>query len=123
VLLETDGHTVCMTRCRRSLLQKRLRHTYSNTTEAEILVSVHMNGSSNPNTDYTTTLFGKWRKDKEPIHSVFDGRSALPTANGAGIITVRFPTVSSYGLSTRREGGNERRTNSQVGRKATPHEE
>jgi N-acetylmuramoyl-L-alanine amidase len=59
-LLAADGHTVCMTRTTNSeTLSNNDRYTYANTTGAKILVSIHMNGSSNPATDYTTTLLGK----------------------------------------------------------------
>ena len=59
-LLVADGHTVCMTRTTNSeTLSNNDRYTYANTTGAKILVSIHMNGSSNPATDYTTTLLGK----------------------------------------------------------------
>ena len=36
-----------------------------------VLVSIHMNGSADATADYTTTLFGKWRKDKELAYAVF----------------------------------------------------
>ena len=65
-LLQGDGSTVYMTRTSNSqTLSNNDRYTYANTTGANVLVSIHMNGSTNPSTDYTTTLFGKWRKDKE----------------------------------------------------------
>ena len=38
---------------------------------ANVLISIHMNGSSNSATDYTTTLFGKWRKDKAWANALF----------------------------------------------------
>jgi N-acetylmuramoyl-L-alanine amidase len=58
-LLEGDGCTVYMTRTSNSQsLSNNDRYTYANTTGANILVSIHMNGSTNPSTDYTTTLFG-----------------------------------------------------------------
>ena len=34
-----------------------------------------MNGASNASSDYTTTLFGKWRKDKELANTIFGSRS------------------------------------------------
>src|SRR5215217_5144460 len=74
------------------------RYTYANSTGADILVSIHMNGSSNPNQDYTTTLFGKWRKDKELAHAVFGGLSTLPAANGEGIIDRRQPYLFASGV-------------------------
>src|SRR4028118_1022108 len=90
-LLEAEGHAVCMTRTEDETLSNNDRYAYANTTGAEVLVSVHMNGSSDPATDYTTTLFGKWRKDKELAHAVFDGLSTLPAAYGAGTMRTRTP--------------------------------
>src|SRR5687768_9886692 len=64
-LLQTGGCTVYMTRTSNSqTLSNNDRYTYANKTGANILISIHMNGSTSPSTDYTTTLFGKWRKDK-----------------------------------------------------------
>lgn len=72
-LLESDGHRVCMTRTTNDeTLSNNDRYTYANTTGAKLLVSVHMNGSSNPDTNYTTTLYGKQRKDKELAVTVLD---------------------------------------------------
>ena len=98
-LLEADGHTVCMTRTTNSeTLSNNDRYTYANTTGAEILVSIHMNGSSNPATDDTTTLFGKWRKDKELAYAVFDGLTTPPVASGTGTIATRDPYSFASGV-------------------------
>jgi N-acetylmuramoyl-L-alanine amidase len=97
-LLEADGHAVCMTRTADETLSNNDRYTYANTTGAEVLVSVHMNGSSNPATDYTTTLFGKWRKDKELAYAVFEGLSTLPAASGTGTIATRDPYSFASGV-------------------------
>ena len=97
-LLEADGHPVCMTRTADETLSNNDRYTYANTTGAEVLVSVHMNGSSNTATDYTTTLFGKWRKDKELAHAVYDELSTLPAAGGAGTIATRTPYSFASGV-------------------------
>jgi hypothetical protein len=50
-----------------------------------------MNGATNLDTDYTTTLFGKWQKDKELALIVFDGLRTLPAATGRGFIATRKP--------------------------------
>ncbi len=83
-LLESEGYTVCMTRTGDETLSNNDRYTYANTTGAPVLVSIHMNGSSNSSHDYTTTLFGKWRKDKELATTVFQSLSALPAAGRHG---------------------------------------
>ena len=67
-----------------------------------VLVSIHMNGSTNATTDYTTTLFGKWRKDKELANTVFGPRSRpahgqTVTGNGSGFST-RTPYSFASGV-------------------------
>ena len=88
-LLETSGATVYMTRTGDQTLSNSDRYTYANTTGANALISIHMNGSSDPGTDYATTLFGKWRKDKRLAEAVLGGLSAMPAANGPGTIAQR----------------------------------
>ena len=102
-LLEADGYTVCMTRTADETLSNNDRYTYANTTGAEVLISVHMNGSSNPQTDYTTTLFGKWRKDKELAETVFGSLSTLPSADGSGTIATRTPYSFASGVLLKSE--------------------
>ena len=97
-LLEADGYTVCMTRTGDETLSNNDRYVYANSTGAEVLISVHMNGSSNPATDYTTTLFGKWRKDKELAQTVFGSLSTLPSADGSGTIATRTPYSFASGV-------------------------
>jgi N-acetylmuramoyl-L-alanine amidase len=98
-LLQGDGCTVYMTRTSNSqTLSNNDRYTYANTTGANVLVSIHMNGSTNPSTDYTTTLFGKWRKDKELANTVFGSLSTLPAANGTGTIATRKPYSFASGV-------------------------
>jgi len=98
-LLEKKGYRVCMTRTTNSeTLSNNDRYTYANTTGAEVLVSVHMNGASDPSTDYTTTLFGKWRKDKELANTVFGSLSSLPAAGGTGKLATRTPYSFASGV-------------------------
>ena len=98
-LLEADDYEVCMTRTLNSeTLSNRDRYTYANTTGARVLVSVHMNGASNSSTDYTTTLFGKWRKDKELATTVFNSLSTLPAADGTPKIATRTPYSFASGV-------------------------
>ncbi len=98
-LLAADGCTVYMTRTLNSqTLSNNDRYTYANTTGANVLVSIHMNGSTNASTDYTTTLFGKWRKDKELANTIFGSLSTLPAANGTGTIGTRTPYSFASGV-------------------------
>ena len=102
-LLE-DEYKVCMTRTLNSeTLSNSDRYTYANATGAKVLVSIHMNGSSNPATDYTTTLYGKWRKDKELAQTMFRSLSTLPAATlpaagGTGTIATRAPYSFASGV-------------------------
>jgi N-acetylmuramoyl-L-alanine amidase len=98
-LLTADGCTVYMTRTSNSqTLSNNDRYTYANSKGADVLVSVHMNGSTSPSTDHTTTLFGKWRKDKELANAVFGSLSTLPTAGGTGTIATRTPYSFASGV-------------------------
>jgi N-acetylmuramoyl-L-alanine amidase len=97
-LLEADGYTVCMTRTTDITLSNNDRYTYANTTGARVLISVHMNGSSNPATDYTTTLFGKWQKDKALAQELFKSLSTLPSATGTGTMATRTPYSYASGV-------------------------
>jgi N-acetylmuramoyl-L-alanine amidase len=98
-LLEADGYSVCMTRTLNSeTLSNRDRYAYANTTGARVLVSIHMNGASNTSTDYTTTLFGKWRKDKELANTIFNSLSTLPAADGTTEIATRTPYSFASGV-------------------------
>jgi N-acetylmuramoyl-L-alanine amidase len=98
-LLVDDGCTVYMTRTSNlQTLSNNDRYTYANSTGANVLVSIHMNGSTNPSTDYTTTLFGKWRKDKELANTVFSSLWTLPAANGTGTIATSKPYSFASGV-------------------------
>jgi N-acetylmuramoyl-L-alanine amidase len=98
-LLEADGYSVCMTRTSNSeTLSNNDRYTYANTTSARSLVSIHSNGASNSSTDYTTTLFGTWRKDKELANTIFNSLSTLPAADSTGKIATRTPYSFTSGV-------------------------
>ena len=92
-------YMVCMTRTSNSqTLSNRDRYTYANTTGAKILVSIHMNGSSDPKVDYTITLYGKWQKDKALALTVFKSLSTLPSASGTGTVATRTPYSYASGV-------------------------
>ncbi len=98
-LLGASGATVYMTRTEDVYLSNNDRHTYANSVpSADVLVSVHMNSAANDTTDYTTTLFGKWRKDKELAYAVWGGLKTLPAANGVGYIRARDPYSFASGV-------------------------
>jgi N-acetylmuramoyl-L-alanine amidase len=112
-LLEGDGCTVYMTRTRDVTLSNNDRYTYANTTGADVLVSIHMNGSTVGTVDYTTTLFGKWRKDKELAYAVFGdnvnspkinpptyGLRTLSAVNGGGTTGGAISTKTPYSFAS-----------------------
>jgi len=98
-LLIEHHYTVCMTRTtNEETLSNNERYTYANTTGARALISIHMNGSSSSTADYTTTLFGKWRKDKALANTVFQSLSTLPSASGTGTIATKTPYSFASGV-------------------------
>ena len=105
-LLVQDGYSVCMTRVGDTRLTNTRRANIANSTGAKILVSIHLNAASTSSTDYTTTLYGKPRKDKELAHAVFGGSATTPTyglrtlpaANGTGTIATRTPYQFASGV-------------------------
>ena len=109
-LLKNDGATVVMTREGDRELSNTQRADIANSVPgAKVLISIHMNGSTNPATDYTTTLFGNWRKDKALAYAVFGdpnpkaplapyGLVTLPAASGPGNIASRSPYSYASGV-------------------------
>ena len=102
-LLVNDGCTVYMTRTDDRYLTNTQRANKANLFKANdpgdyVLVSIHMNGFTDEMVDYTTTLFGKWRKDKELANTVFGSLSTLPAANGTGTIATRKPYSFASGV-------------------------
>src|SRR5215203_5348645 len=98
-LLMEDHYDVCMTRTTNDeTLSNNDRYTYANTTGARVLISIHMNGSSSSTADYTTTLFGKWRKDKALANTMFQSLSTLPSASGPGTIATKTPYSFASGV-------------------------
>jgi len=97
-LLEASGATVYMTHTGDQTLSSNDRYVFANTTGANVLVSIHMNGSTNPDADYTNTLYGKWLKDKELALRVFDGLRTLPAATETSPIATRTPYQYASGV-------------------------
>jgi N-acetylmuramoyl-L-alanine amidase len=78
-LLSDHGHCAVLTRTGDRHLTNTQRANIANDTGADILVSIHMNGSTNETVDYTTTLYGKPRKDKELAYALFGGSVKPPS--------------------------------------------
>ena len=82
-LLKADGATVYPTRTdNTTTLSNADRYNFANATDGEVLVSIHLNGSSNTSTDGTRGLYGKIGKDKaftQMIHSaLWEGLKSTP---------------------------------------------
>jgi len=64
-----------------------------------VLASIHMNASTDNTIDYTTTLYGKPRKDRALANTVFGSLSALPAAaKDTGTIATRTPYQFASGV-------------------------
>ncbi len=63
-LLKNAGATVYMTRTDDSTLSNEDRYTYANKTNGEVLVSIHLNGSTDHSANGTKGLYAKIKKDK-----------------------------------------------------------
>jgi N-acetylmuramoyl-L-alanine amidase len=63
-----------------------------------VLVSIHMNAATDNTIDYTTTLYGKPRKDQALANTVFGSLSALPAASGTRTIATRTPYQFASGV-------------------------
>jgi N-acetylmuramoyl-L-alanine amidase len=117
-LLEGDGCTVYMTRTEDQNLTNTQRANKANSFKANdpgayVLVSIHLNGSTDETVDYTTTLFGKWRKDKELAYAVFGdnvnapkidpptyGLRTLSAVNGGGTTWGTISTKTPYSFAS-----------------------
>jgi N-acetylmuramoyl-L-alanine amidase len=112
-LLEGDGCTVYMTRTTDQNLTNTQRVNKANSFNANVLVSIHLNGSTDETVDYTTTLFGKWRKDKELAYAVYGdnvnapkinpptyGLRTLSAVNGGGTTWGTISTKTPYSFAS-----------------------
>lgn len=88
-LLEADLATVYMTRTDDETLSNNDRYTYANNTDGEVLVSIHLNGSTNTATDGTQGLYGKIGKDKslaQVLHNaLWNGLDSTPNFTNFGV--------------------------------------
>ncbi len=83
-ILSANGYGVFYTRTDDISLGNSARAKYCNSVGATILVSVHHNGASNPNTDYTTALYQK-RIDRDLARAVTGSVSAALGIPNKGI--------------------------------------
>jgi N-acetylmuramoyl-L-alanine amidase len=80
-LLEDAGYTVNMTRTDDSTKSNNDRYTFANSVDAAILVSIHLNASSDHSVNGTQGFYGKPRKDKEAtdfVHQALANTLGVP---------------------------------------------
>ena len=103
--LQAAGFTTFMTRRDDRTLSNADRYNYCNGQRAAILVSVHHNGSTNPNVDYTMALYAK-RADMNLatiVASTVSSQLALPNngisrfASGV-LLKAEMPATISEGF-------------------------
>lgn len=63
VLLENAGYTVYMTREDDNYKSNNDRHTFANAMQGNLLVSIHLNASTDHSIDYTKGFWGQKNKD------------------------------------------------------------
>ncbi len=83
-ILSANGYGVFYTRTDDISLGNSARAKYCNSVGASILVSVHHNGASNPDTDYSTALYQK-RIDRDLARAVTGSVSAALGIPNKGI--------------------------------------
>lgn len=79
--LEQNGADVRMTREEDITLSNNDRYTFANENNGEALVSIHLNGSTNPDTNGTMGLYGKKNKDQkftQVLHQRLAGELGIP---------------------------------------------
>ena len=74
-LLTNAGYTVFQTRTDDRTLSNADRYNYCNSQQAAILVSIHHNGSTDPNLDYSSALYMK-KTDVDLAQTVADSVSS-----------------------------------------------
>lgn len=80
-LLEADGAQVFLTRSNDSTKSNNDRYTFANSVNGEVLISIHLNGSTNHNKNGTKGLYGKRLKDKaftEVVHKRLASELGIP---------------------------------------------
>lgn len=83
-VLTNNGYTVWHTRTTDVALSNADRYNFCNSKNAAILVSVHHNGSTNPDVDYSLALYSK-RADVALARAVVDAVTPATTGQNNGI--------------------------------------
>lgn len=103
--LETSGYTVFMTRTTDVTLSNADRYNYCNAQNASVLISIHQNGSTDSNIDYSEALYMK--RSDVPLAQIVVGQVSSQlglTSNGitrfaSGVlIKANMPAIISESL-------------------------
>jgi len=77
-----QGYTVCLTRIDDSGLGNSQRGEFANTVGARLFVMIHLNGSDNKTTNFTSTFWGKKGKDLAFSQYMLTALQALTPGGG-----------------------------------------
>lgn len=80
-LLEVDGAQVFLTRTDDLTKSNNDRYTFANTVGGEVLISIHLNGSTDSSKNGTLGLYGKLSKDKaftQVVHARLASELGVP---------------------------------------------
>lgn len=97
-MLQQAGVSTKMTRTTDTTLSNAQRRDICNSSGSTLLVSVHLNGSTNHNTDYTEVLYGKRNKDLAWASALDSAMANLSSALGTGTIQNNGVTNFADGL-------------------------
>ncbi len=96
-LLESSGYSVVLTRAGDESLGNTDRANICNAGRAGVVLSIHLNASSNPSIDYFKAFYGKQVKDAAFTQAIFDAYQ-LPNTSGTGVIQKSAPSQFASGL-------------------------
>ncbi len=80
-ILQANGYTVALTRSTDVSLGNSERGAIANACGASVFVEIHLNGSNDPNVNYTQTFWGKKRKDLAFSQTMSEALTALGIPN------------------------------------------
>uniref|UniRef100_A0A831TF44 N-acetylmuramoyl-L-alanine amidase n=1 Tax=Thermorudis peleae TaxID=1382356 RepID=A0A831TF44_9BACT len=98
-LLVAEGARVCLTRTGDETLSNADRYTFANAHGGHALVSIHLNSVSDPNVDYTMTMWGKREKDlalaQAVLPALVSGLATFPDGTDSPIDSGRVAQFAS----------------------------
>lgn len=81
-LLVTSGYRVCLTRTTDMNLTNTQRAQYANNVHGDVFVLIHLNGSTDPKVNYTSTFWGKKSKDLKLSQHMLEKLKGLTAQEG-----------------------------------------